>query len=102
MISKFFFFKMILDAKSELAGAWVAGTVDTNQYVEINMGEDYKFTQVHIQGRDDADEWVTSFKVHYYDNTTDTWLEYTDGTGQNVSAYLNCCRCCCVVVLRPR
>lgn len=73
-----------LDAKNRLVGGWVAGTVDPNQYVEIHMESTYKFTQIHIQGRDDAEEWVTSFKLLYYDSNSSTWLEYIDGTGQNV------------------
>ena len=76
---------LISDTYNFLAGAWVAGTLDTNQYVEVDMELDYKFTRVHIQGRDGAAEWVTSFKVHYYDAGTTSWVEYTDGTGQNVS-----------------
>ena len=75
---------LIPDVYSLLAGAWVAGIVDQNQYVEVDMGSDWKFTQVHIQGRDGAAEWVTSFKLHYYDSGTTSWVEYTDSTGTNV------------------
>ena len=63
----------------------MAGTVDTNQYIEVEMSNPWKFTSVHIQGRDNASEWVTSFKLHYYDSGTSSWTEYTDATGQNVS-----------------
>ena len=78
----------ILDVYSELAGAWVAGTVDTNQSVEVHMESDYRFLQIHIQGREDAAEWVTSFRILYVDSNStsnDTnWVEYVDATGQNV------------------
>ena len=77
-------YAIISDTFSEMAGAWVAGTVDQNQYVEVDTGTNYKFRQVHIQGRADAAEWVTSYKLHYYDSGTTSWVEYTDSTGQNV------------------
>ena len=70
-----------------MTGAWIAGTVDTNQYVEIDMTKPYKFRQVHIQGRDEAPEWVTTFKLHY-DDGSGTFLEYTDSGGNNVSRYV--------------
>ncbi|KAL4225039.1 hypothetical protein ACF0H5_015734 [Mactra antiquata] len=69
---------------SELAGAWVAGVVDTNQYVEVDMGLPYRFTKVYIQGRSDADEWVTSFQLLYYDDTTSSWLSYTNVNGTTI------------------
>ena len=66
----------------------MAGTNDTNQSVEVHMESDYKFKQIHIQGRDDAAEWVTSFRILYTDSNSTSnktnWLEYIDGTGQNV------------------
>lgn len=74
---------LCLDSYSNLAGAWVAGTIDTNQYVEIDMKMPYKFTAVQIQGRSDADEWVTSFQVLYQENGT--WHTYVNSSGQQVS-----------------
>ena len=74
----------ILVAYGELAGAWVAGINDTNQFIEVDMETAMKFTQVHIQGREDADEWVTSFKIYFYNSSISSWVEYIDGTGQNV------------------
>ena len=66
----------------------MAGIVDTNQSVEVHMESVYKFQQVHIQGRQDAAEWVTSFRILYVDSNSTSeetnWLEYTDATGQNV------------------
>ncbi|XP_053385192.1 uncharacterized protein LOC123535922 isoform X1 [Mercenaria mercenaria] len=72
------------NAFSGLSGGWVAGTADTNQYIEVDMSLPYKFTKVHIQGREDADEWVTSFKILYYNDSTAAWDEYTHTNGQNV------------------
>jgi hypothetical protein len=36
-----------------LAGGWVAGINDANQYIEVNMEAPYKFTQIHMQGQED-------------------------------------------------
>ncbi|WAR01795.1 TSP3-like protein [Mya arenaria] len=69
---------------SELAGAWVAKVADTSQYMEVDMDLPYRFTKVHIQGREDADEWITSFKILYYNDTSSSWDEYTDSSGQNI------------------
>ena len=69
-----------------MAGAWVAGVLDTNQYVEVDMGMPYRYTGVYIQGRADADQWVTSFKLLYYDEDTGVWTTYTDALGQDVSS----------------
>ncbi|KAK3597613.1 hypothetical protein CHS0354_030160 [Potamilus streckersoni] len=44
------------------------------------MEAPYKYTKVHIQGREDANEWVTSFKVFYSNNDTNFTL-YVNGTG---------------------
>ncbi|XP_052242642.1 uncharacterized protein LOC127852727 [Dreissena polymorpha] len=70
---------------SKLAGAWVAGVVDSSQYVQVDMGTPYKFTAVQIQGRADADEWVTSFKIFYVDDRG-TWITYQAYSGQEVFA----------------
>ncbi|XP_060579535.1 uncharacterized protein LOC132736424, partial [Ruditapes philippinarum] len=68
---------------SRLAGAWVAGVLDTNQYVEVDMNMPYRYTAVYIQGRSDADEWVTSFKLLYFDEETSVWTTYTDALGSD-------------------
>lgn len=69
---------------SHLAGGWVAGTVDINQYVEIDMNMPYKYTVVQIQGRSDANEWVTAFKLMYYNDTLGGWQVYTDASGNQL------------------
>lgn len=80
---------MFIDSYSGLAGAWVAGNQDTNQYVEIDMRLPYRYTAVYIQGRSDADEWVTSFKLQYYDEDSLVWQTYTDVNGSDVRNVLS-------------
>jgi hypothetical protein len=49
------------------------------------MNMPYRYTAVYIQGRSDADEWVTSFKLLYFDEETSVWTYYTDALGSDVS-----------------
>ena len=51
--------------RSGRAGAWVARTNDVFQYLQVNFGDWTKVTRVVIQGRQDADQWVTSFSLSY-------------------------------------
>jgi len=74
---------LITDAFSGLAGAWVAGVADTSQWLEVNMNMPYKFTAIQIQGRSDEEQWVTSFKIEYYDGAT--WLTYQNSGGDTVT-----------------
>ena len=62
----------------------MAGVPDTSQYLEVDMLKPYRFTAVHTQGRADADEWVTSYKIQYYDNATASWITYSNSSGTDV------------------
>ena len=46
-------------------GAWSSKTNDANQWIQVKFCEVIKVTQVGIQGRYDANQWVTKFKVSY-------------------------------------
>ncbi|CAH1796584.1 unnamed protein product [Owenia fusiformis] len=51
----------------ELRGAWVAGEPyhDQVQYIQADFGLNMRITGIITQGRDDLDQWVTSYKVYY-------------------------------------
>ena len=66
----------------------MAGINDTDPYIEVDMNEPMKYSQVYIQGRQDAAEWVTSFKI-FYDSSNGTLMEYYNGTGENVSSWID-------------
>lgn len=68
-----------------LAGGWVAGTNDLDQYIEVNMEEFYQIKQIHLQGQQDEANWVTSFRVYYVDNTAGNWTLYKNDGGEFVS-----------------
>ena len=61
-----------------------------DQYFQIDMGIPYKFTKILIQGREDADEWVTSLKLLYADNESSNWTTYVDKYGHDVSFFHTC------------
>ena len=46
-------------------GAWSAKTNDLGQWIQVNFRELTRVTEVVIQGRQDADQWVTAFKLSY-------------------------------------
>ena len=54
-----------------IAGAWVANTSDDNQWLQVNLGDQYaKVTGVATQGRNSLtfQQWVTKYKLQYSDN----------------------------------
>ncbi|XP_052067581.1 uncharacterized protein LOC127706896 isoform X1 [Mytilus californianus] len=65
-----------------LAGGWVAGTNDLDQYIEVNMEEFYQIKQINLQGQQDEANWVTAFRVYYVDNTTGNWTLYKNDAGE--------------------
>ncbi|XP_076369994.1 hemocytin-like isoform X2 [Tachypleus tridentatus] len=54
-------------------GGWVPETSDENQYLQIDFRTPRTITGVITQGRDDADEWVTSFMM-LVSNDTEAWI----------------------------
>lgn len=69
---------------SGTAGAWSAKTSDANQWLQVNLGgRCIKVTRVATQGRNDADEWVTKYKLQY-GNDGDNFKFYRE-QGQNTS-----------------
>ena len=54
-------------------GAWSALRNDVHQWLQVDLGAETEVTGVQIQGRQDADQWVTSFTISYSsDGTTYT------------------------------
>ena len=52
-------------------GAWIAGTSDVNQWLQIDMQNQYTtVTRVATQGRNHFNyRWVTKYKLQYSNNT---------------------------------
>lgn len=47
-----------------MAGGWVAKTTK-DEWFGVDFYDDVKVTRMSIQGRQDADQWVTSFILKY-------------------------------------
>ena len=62
------------------ASAWCSRILDTNQWLQINLGKVRRVTAVATQGRSDyADQWVTTYYVEYSRNGDD-WKRYEDNS----------------------
>ena len=46
-------------------GAWSSRTNDKSQWIKVDLGEIKRVTQVASQGRSEAAQWVTRYKVSY-------------------------------------
>ena len=50
------------------AGAWSPSSVDRGQWIQVDLGAITGITGIATQGRADAAQWVTRYKVsHSYD-----------------------------------
>ena len=62
------------------ASAWCSRILDTNQWLQINLGKVRRVTAVATQGRSDADQWITSYYVEH-SKSGDDWKRYEDNSG---------------------
>ena len=74
------------DSTGLLTGGWVPETSDTNQWLQVDMQAPYKFMKVMTQGRQDAANWVKTYKILYSQDAS-SFSEYTSGAGVNVSTF---------------
>lgn len=56
--------RLNLPAKGH-AGAWCVKTADTQQWLQVDLGRGTTVTKVATQGRQDYDQWVTSYAISY-------------------------------------
>ena len=65
---------------------WCAGEKSGNDWLQIDLGKEFELCAVATQGdgtHDNADEWVTAFKLSY-SSVGDTWTNYKDVNGIEV------------------
>ena len=56
-------------------GSWSARTNDANQWFQVDLGQlNTKVTRLAIQGRQEAGQWVTKYRIKY----SDDGLNYQD------------------------
>ena len=68
--------RLNLEARSSKAGAWCVRKPDTSQWLQINLGRGTTIKKVATQGRQDADQWVTTYSISYRPNRT-FWVYVT-------------------------
>ena len=61
------FWERLVSAKGRLNGAtaWAAGQNDQYQWIQVDLGEQKIVTKIATQGRNNYDQWVTSYGVSY-------------------------------------
>ena len=47
------------------AGAWSPLSLDSGQWIQVDLGNITMVTKIATQGRQDAAQWVTEYKVSY-------------------------------------
>ena len=57
--------RLHLKAGRGKTGSWAAGVSDMNQWLQVNFQQATRVTGIATQGRDDADQWVTGYKLQY-------------------------------------
>ncbi|XP_077985081.1 retinoschisin-like [Glandiceps talaboti] len=60
--------------------SWCAKQNTVGQWLQIDLGGSREVTKVATQGRQDHDQWVTSYKLSYGDGST--WSYVNDKSGQ--------------------
>ena len=59
-------------------GAWSAAVNDRNQYLGIDLGEDFTVTGIETQGRSHKATWVTKYTLQYRTASDDPPSYYTE------------------------
>ena len=70
------------------SNAWCARDLNTNQWVEADLGRPRRILSVSTQGRGDYAQWVKSYKLQYRNKKTESWKRigrhaFTGNSDQN-------------------
>lgn len=65
-------------------GAWCARRSDRNQWIQFDFGGRTRVTRVCTQGRQNSDQWVTSYYVKY-SRDGQRFTPYREGRGTKVN-----------------
>ena len=78
-------------AGSGRTGAWSARSNDVNQWIQVDFGALKSVSGIVLQGRSEADQWVTKYKVQYsIDGITWQYIQdnsNNDKVSQNMYLY---------------
>ncbi|XP_035689584.1 lactadherin-like [Branchiostoma floridae] len=64
--------------------AWVPRYNTIGQWLQVDLGKMKNLTGTIIQGRQNADQWVTSYKLQYSTDGT-SWTTYADSDGSEMA-----------------
>lgn len=67
----------------------MARTNDDKQWLQVDLGGPSKVTRCATQGRDNANEWVTKYKVQYSSDGR-TFVTYQKYGVDKVCSVVNC------------
>ena len=70
-------------------GGWSAGANDQNQWLQADLGTIKKVTHLGTQGRNAADQWVTSYKVVYSTDGASFQFYKEQGADEVCQLFLN-------------
>ena len=59
-------------------GAWSASSSDVDQWLQVDLRAKTEVTAIKIQGRQDYDQWVTTFTISYSSDGTN-FTPYQNG-----------------------
>ncbi|XP_071949332.1 uncharacterized protein [Antedon mediterranea] len=51
--------------KSSCVPCWIPHKSDTNSWIQIHLIVEHNITGIQTQGREDGDQWVTTYKISY-------------------------------------
>ncbi|XP_071497188.1 uncharacterized protein [Diadema antillarum] len=75
--------------RGPIGSGWVPAVSDTNQWIQVDMGEVTIFSGLQTQGSLDDDHWVETYQVAY-SNDTSSWTYVQEKCGdQNFTANSN-------------
>ena len=73
---------------------WIARHNNHNQWLKVDFGRTTTIQKIVTQGRRDANQWVTRYKLTYSLDTLH-WATYRQRSQDKVSLFSLCCLQCC-------
>ena len=78
--------RLHLKKARKLIPAWSAKYNNQRQWISVDLGSLFTVTRIATQGRNDKDEWVKSYRLHYSQNGQH-WTYYEENEGVHVSPH---------------
>ena len=79
--------RLHLTAGGGKQGTWSAAANDQNQFLQVDLGAETTVKVIGTQGRNAADQWVTSYKLQY--NDVASFVYYKDAGGSSDKVFFH-------------